>query len=95
MTSAKLKRLSYEISTMDLYVDSIVISDVKSSMDFFREIKKILCGFSNCESHVLELNWNEIKRIKYEVENKGIWHFKIRWRKEFLHKTIWPTSIRK
>jgi hypothetical protein len=77
MTSAKLKRLSYQVSVMDLNTDSIRISDIKSSNDFFKSVKSILCGYSNdAETYVLEFNWNENKKVKYEVLTEEISHHK-------------------
>ncbi len=68
MPNTKLKRLSYQVCVMDLNSDSIRISDINSSEDFFKSVKSILCGyFSHAESYVLEFNWNENIKIKHEV----------------------------
>lgn len=77
MTSAKLKRLSYQVCVMDLNSDSIRITDIKSSEDFFKSVKSILCGYtSNAETYVLDFNWNENKKVKYEVLTEEVIHHK-------------------
>ena len=76
MTSAKLKRLSYEVCIMDLNFDSFRISDIKSSKDFFQAVKSMLCQQANSETYALDFNWDENKRIKYEVVNEDIEHYK-------------------
>ena len=77
MPDTKLKRLSYQVCVMDLNSDSIRISDIKSSEDFFKSVKSILCGYiSNAETYVLDFNWNENKKIKYEVLTEEARHHK-------------------
>jgi hypothetical protein len=76
MTSAKLKRLSYEVCVMDLNFDSIRISDIKSSKEFFQTVKSILCQYRNSETYALDFNWDENKRVKYEVVNEDIEFYK-------------------
>ena len=76
MTSAKLKRLSYEVCVMDLNFDSIRITDIKSSKEFFQTVKSILCRYRNSETYALDFNWDENKRVKYEVVNEDIEFYK-------------------
>ena len=76
MTSAKLKRFSYEVCVMDLSFDSFRISDIKSSKDFFQAVKKSLCRKPNRETFALDLDWNENKKIKHQVVNEDIEFYK-------------------
>ena len=76
MPNSKLKRLSYEVCVMDLNFDSIRISDIKSNKDFFQAVKSILCQYGNSETYALDFDWDEIKRIKYEVVNEDIEYHK-------------------
>ena len=75
MSEEKLKRFSYQTSVMDLYFDSIRISDIKSSKEFFQSVKNVLYGFADCEAYVLNYNLNENKEIKYVVENEVTNHY--------------------
>jgi len=76
MPDTKLKSLSYKVCVMDMTFDSIRISDIKSSKDFFQSVKRIHCRNPNRETYALDLDWNENKRIKYEVANEDIEYYK-------------------
>ena len=76
MPNTKLKRLSYEVCVMDLNFDSIRISDIKSNKDFFQAVKSILCQYRNSKTYALDFDWDEIRRIKYEVVNEDIEYYK-------------------
>ena len=75
MSEEKIKRFSYQTSVMDLYFDSISISDIKSSKEFFQSVKNVMYGFANCEAYILNYDLNENKDIKYVVENEVTKHY--------------------
>ena len=76
MPIKRLKQVSYVTCVMDLNFSSFSINKVKSSNDFFKHVKSILCQYdSSRDTYILEPDWSEHKSVKYEIENSEQTYF--------------------